>query len=106
MEPRSFDEPDAASALGIDYVNAPVVSGALTDQVMECVLAALREARPTPTLLHCSSANRTGGPLIAYLMLDEGMNEANAVDAAMRGGLRSVEIMEWGIEYAKRNGKR
>ena len=105
MEPRPFDEPGTAATLGMHYVNAPVVSGALTDQAMERVLAALRAARPTPTLLHCSSANRTGGPLIAYLMIDEGMDQASAVDAAMRGGLRSVEILEWGTEYAGRHRK-
>jgi protein tyrosine phosphatase (PTP) superfamily phosphohydrolase (DUF442 family) len=105
MEPRPFDEPETVTGLGMQYVSAPVVSGALTDRAMEQVLAALRAARPTPTLLHCNSANRTGGPLIAYLMLDEGMDQATAVDIAMRGGLRSVELMEWGAEYAERNRK-
>ena len=54
------------------YVNAPVVSGALSDDAMERVLGALRMRQGTATLLHCNSANRTGWPLIAYLMLDEG----------------------------------
>lgn len=102
MEPRPFDEPEAVAALGVKYVNAPVVSGALTDDAMDRVLAALRAARGTPTLLHCNSANRTGGPLIAYLMMDEGIEQAEAVDVAMRSGLRSVELMEWGTEYVAR----
>jgi protein tyrosine phosphatase (PTP) superfamily phosphohydrolase (DUF442 family) len=106
MESRPFDEAETAATLGMRYINAPVVAGALSDQVMDRVLTALREARGTPTLLHCASANRTGGPLIAYLMIDQGMAEASAVDAAMRGGLRSVEVMEWGTEYAKRQRKR
>jgi protein tyrosine phosphatase (PTP) superfamily phosphohydrolase (DUF442 family) len=105
MEPRSFDEPGSVTALGMRYVNAPVVSGALTDQAMDRILSALRAARGTPTFLHCNSANRTGGPLIAYLMIDEGLDQASAVDVAMRGGLRSVELMEWGTEYAKRHGR-
>ena len=102
MEPRSFDEPGIAAALTMRYVNAPVVSGALTDQAMDGVLTALRAARGTPTLLHCNSANRTGGPLIAYLVLDEGFDQASAVDAAMRSGLRSVELVEWATAYAER----
>jgi protein tyrosine phosphatase (PTP) superfamily phosphohydrolase (DUF442 family) len=105
MELRPFDEHGTLGTMGIEYVNAPVVSGALTDQAMDSVLAALRAARGTPTLLHCASANRTGGPLIAYLMIDEGMDEASAVDVATRSGLRSVEIMEWGTEYARRQAK-
>ncbi len=52
MEPRSFDEAATISALGMHYVNAPVTSGALTDQAMDRVLAALRASRETPTLLH------------------------------------------------------
>lgn len=103
MEPRSLDEPATVAALGMQYVNAPVVSGALTDQAMERTLSALRAARGTPTFLHCGSANRTGGPLIAYLMIDEGLDQASAIDVAMRAGLRSVELMEWGTEYAERH---
>jgi protein tyrosine phosphatase (PTP) superfamily phosphohydrolase (DUF442 family) len=106
MEPRPLDESGTATSLGMKYVNAPVVSGALSDTAMDRVLDALRTAKGTPALLHCNSANRTGGPLIAYLMLDEKMNEQDAVDAAMRSGLRSAEVMEWATEYSKRNGNK
>ena len=102
MEPRPFDEPGTVAALGVNYVNAPVVSGALNDNAMDLVLGALRSARGTPALLHCNSANRTGGPLLAYLMLDEAMDQESAVDVAMRSGLRSVEVMEWATDYVAR----
>jgi protein tyrosine phosphatase (PTP) superfamily phosphohydrolase (DUF442 family) len=98
-EPRPFDEPGQVRALGMTYVNAPVVSGALSDAAMQHVLGALRAANRTPSLLHCNSANRTGGPLIAYLMLDEGMEEQDAVDVAMRSGLRSAELLQWATDY-------
>ena len=101
MEPRPFDEPETVAALGMTYVNAPVVAGALNDATLDRILAALRSARGTPALLHCNSANRTGGPLIAYLMLEEGMDEPAAVDAALRSGLRSAELMEWATGYAR-----
>ena len=103
MEPRGFDEAATASRLGMHYVNTPILSGALNDTLMAAVLAALRAARDTPTVLHCASANRTGGPLLAYLMLDQHMDEASAVDAAMRSGLRSAEYLEWAADYARRN---
>ena len=106
MEPRPFDEPGSVSSLGMKYVNAPLVFGALSDPAMDRVLGALRAAKGTPTLLHCNSANRTGGPLIAYLILDEGMDEAAAIDAAMRTGLRSAEILEWATEYSNRHGNK
>jgi len=104
MEPRPFNEPATATALGMKYVNAPVVSGALDDAAMTRVLGALREAKGTPTLMHCASANRTGGPLLAFLMADEKLAESDAVNAAMRSGLRSAELLDWATDYVRRNG--
>ena len=43
MEPRDVDEPAIASSLHLKYVNAPIVSGALSDAAMDRVLTALRE---------------------------------------------------------------
>lgn len=102
MEARPFDEPAVTRALGMHYVNAPVVTGALDDSMMDRAIQALEEAAGTPTLLHCNSANRTGGPLIAWLILHEGLDSQDAVDVAMRSGLRSAEIMEWAVDYAER----
>lgn len=105
MEPRPFDEPATTAALGMIYVNAPVVLGALTDAAMDRVLSALRSAQKVTTLLHCNSANRTGGPLIAFLVLDEGIAVQDAVDTAMRSGLRSAEILDWATDYVQRKEK-
>ncbi len=104
MEPRGYDEPALVRELGMQYELAPVVTGALSDAVMDRVLGALRRHAGTPTVLHCSSANRTGGPLLAYLLLEEKVDEAAAIDIAMRAGLRSVEVMEWALDYAHRHG--
>lgn len=101
MEQRPFDEPAILGALGIEYINIPVVSGALSDATLERILAALRLHADTPTILHCASANRVGGALIPYFILDGGMAEQDAVDEAMRIGLRSAEFMAWGTDYAR-----
>ncbi|MEO5799612.1 MAG: sulfur transferase domain-containing protein [Gemmatimonadales bacterium] len=101
MEQRPFDEPATLRGLGIEYINIPVSPGALSTATLEKILAALRAHAGTPTILHCASANRVGGALLPYLILDEGMNEQDAVDAAMRVGLRSAEFMAWGSEYAR-----
>ncbi len=103
MEDRPFSEPSEVAGLGMTYHNFPVRPGALADEALEQALGVLRAQKGTGTLMHCASANRTGGPLIAYLILDEGMDEQAAVDAAMRAGLRSAEIMEWGLDYARRH---
>lgn len=101
MEQRPFDEAAEVERLGMRYHNFPVSGGALDDATLERVLSVLRTQAGTPTLMHCASANRTGGPLIAYLILDQGTDEQAAVDAAMRAGLRSAEVMEWGLNYAR-----
>lgn len=103
MEPRPVDEPTLVRRLGMEYVNVPVASGNLTDATLERILAVLREAGDRAVFVHCASGNRVGGALIPYLMLDHGLEEDDAVGQAMRVGLRSAELMEWGVDYARRN---
>ena len=102
MEVRPFEEREVVQQLGLMYQNTPVVSGALDDATMDRVFVALRAAEGTPTLMHCNSANRTGGPLLALLMLGGGQSRDSATETAMRSGLRSVEVLEWAAEYAER----
>ncbi len=105
MEPRPFDEPATVRELGMTYVNAPVNPGALDDATMERVLAAVREHSGKQVVVHCASANRVGGALIPFFIIDQGMDEQAAIDAAMRIGLRHAGLMEWGLDYARRHGK-
>ncbi|HET7041247.1 MAG TPA: sulfur transferase domain-containing protein [Gemmatimonadales bacterium] len=104
MEPRPFDEPGRIKALGLEYVNVPVVSGQVDDRVMERILAAVRAHKDRPMLFHCGSGNRVGGALLAYFILDLKMEEEAAIEQAMRVGLRSPEMMQWGLEYAAAHG--
>lgn len=101
MESRPFDEPEALQGLGIVYLNVPVNSGALDDTSIEQILEAIRAHAGQPLMVHCASANRVGGALIPFFMLDQGMEEPAAIDAAMKVGLRSAELMEWGLAYAR-----
>jgi protein tyrosine phosphatase (PTP) superfamily phosphohydrolase (DUF442 family) len=103
MEPRLVDEPVLVRDLGMEYVNIPVRAGSLDDATLERILAVLRGAGDRTVFFHCGSGNRVGGALIPYLILDQAMEEEDAVDQAMRVGLRSAEMMEWGLDYARRN---
>lgn len=105
MESRPVDEPALAQQLGMEYVNIPVRAGSLDDATLDRILAVLRGAGERTVFFHCGSGNRVGGALIPYFMLDQGMAEEDAVDQAMRVGLRSAEILEWGLSYARRNQK-
>jgi len=103
MEPRPFDEPGCAAKLGMAYRNVPISPGATGDARMEQILAVLREFSGKTIFFHCGSGNRVGGAMLAYLMLDQGVPEDEAVERAMRMGLRSPEYMEWGLDYAHRH---
>jgi protein tyrosine phosphatase (PTP) superfamily phosphohydrolase (DUF442 family) len=103
MEPRLVDEPALVRELGMEYVNVPVRAGSLDDATLERILSVLRKAGDRTVFFHCGSGNRVGGALIPYFILDQNMEEQDAVDQAMRVGLRSAEMMEWGLDYARRN---
>ena len=104
MEPRPFDEPAAVRAAGMEYVNIPIVHGAVTAHTMKQMHAALRRLAGRKALLHCSSGNRTAAALIPYLILDQGMPEAEATERAMGMGLRSAELLELALEYVRKQG--
>lgn len=103
MEPRPYDEPAFARQLGLDYVNVVVNAGTLNDETLESILAVLRQHAGQQIFVHCASANRVGGAMIPFLMIDHGLEEEDAVTQAMRIGLRAADIMEWGLDYARRH---
>jgi protein tyrosine phosphatase (PTP) superfamily phosphohydrolase (DUF442 family) len=102
MEPRPMDEAELARKLGLEYVNVPVGAGTLSDETLDRLLAVLRGAGERTVFVHCASGSRVGGALLPFLRLDHGLEEEDAVGQAMRVGLRSAELMEWGLEYARR----
>lgn len=103
MEPRPFDEPALAAALGLRYENIPVSGATLDDSTMERILSVLRDGSASPVFFHCGSGNRVGGALIPYFMRDHGMPEDDAIALAMRVGLRGADLLQWGLEYAHRD---
>jgi len=101
MEPRGFDEPAAARAAGLEYIVLPIVHGAVSSDTMKQMYQTLKKLEGRKALLHCSSGNRTSAALIPYLMIDKKMQQDDAVDTAMRGGLRSAELMELALNYVQ-----
>jgi protein tyrosine phosphatase (PTP) superfamily phosphohydrolase (DUF442 family) len=105
MEPRPLNEPELVRELGMEYVNIPVTPGSLNDKTIDSILEVLRTAGEKDVFLHCGSGNRVAAALIPYFMIDEKMEEEDAVNQAMRVGLRNPEMLEWGLDYARRNAK-
>ena len=102
MEPRSLDEPATTQRLGLEYVVVPVTAGTLTDETLERIHQVLRQAGDRPLFVHCGSGSRVGGALLPHLMLEHGLTEEDATGQAMRVGLRSADLLEWGLDYARR----
>jgi uncharacterized protein (TIGR01244 family) len=92
-EDRGFDETKAAEAAGLAYVNVPVTPDTLDQAVIDRFLAAL-EGAERPVLVHCGTANRVGGVYYAYLVLEKGLSEQEALERARDAGLRSEELGE------------
>jgi len=102
MEPRPLDEPATTERLALEYVVVPVAAGTMTDETIERIHGILREAGDRPVFIHCASGSRVGGALLPYLMLDHGLEEEDAIGQVMRVGLRSAELLEWGLDYFRR----
>lgn len=103
MEPRPVEEAEQARALGLEYVVVPVTPGTMTDETLNRILRVLRQAGDRNVFVHCGSGNRVGGAMLAYLMLDHGFEEEDAVEQALRVGLRNADLMEWGLDYVRRH---
>jgi protein tyrosine phosphatase (PTP) superfamily phosphohydrolase (DUF442 family) len=103
MEPRPVDEAATVASLGMEYVNVPIGPHSLTDATLDRVREVLREAGDGLVLVHCASGSRVGAALLPVLMLDHGLEQEDAVGQAMRVGLRSAELMEWGLDYTQRH---
>jgi protein tyrosine phosphatase (PTP) superfamily phosphohydrolase (DUF442 family) len=103
MEPRPVEEAEHARALGLEYVAVPVTPGTMTDETLDRILGVLRQAGDRNVFVHCGSGNRVGGALLALLMLDHGFEQDDAVEQAIRIGLRNADLMEWGLDYVRRH---
>ena len=53
-------------------------------------------------LFYCGSGNRVGVTLLPYFVLDQGMDVEEAVDRAMRVGMRDAGLMQEALEYVRR----
>lgn len=104
-EARPFDEPAVVTGLGMQYINIPIgPMTPLNDGLMDQILTVLRQHANDQVVMHCASANRVGGALIPYLVIDQKMEQDDAIDAAQRIGLRSMEYVDWALGYLERHG--
>jgi uncharacterized protein (TIGR01244 family) len=103
FEPHGFDEAAEVRAAGMEYVNIPVTPDTLDDATFDRFLEVMRDAKRRPVLVKCATANRVGGMLLAYLLLDEKMPEREALQLAQQVGLRGTNYAALGVDYARRH---
>ena len=100
-EPRGFDEPAVARAAGLEYLNIPFLRTTLAPGQIGRFRRVMNDPQRRPLLVHCVSANRVGGILLPWLILDQGLAEDDAVALAMKIGLRSPELLTAALDYVK-----
>jgi protein tyrosine phosphatase (PTP) superfamily phosphohydrolase (DUF442 family) len=101
MEPRPFDEPKTVRDAGLQYINLPIVHGAVTVDTMKQFHETTKKLAGKKALLHCSSGNRTAAAMIPYFMIEKKMDQEEATDKAMQMGLRSAELLELATDYVR-----
>lgn len=92
-EARGFNEPRAAAAAGLDYVNIPVSLKLLDRATIDRFIRSFATAK-RPVLVHCASSNRVGALYYAYLVEHEGVAPAEAMQRALKAGLHEPALIK------------
>lgn len=90
-EDRGFEEEKAARKAKLEYTNIGVTPDTLDASTVKYFLTVLSNAE-RPALIHCSSGNRAGGLYYAWLVLEQGMPEDQALQQARAAGLASPDL--------------
>jgi protein tyrosine phosphatase (PTP) superfamily phosphohydrolase (DUF442 family) len=105
MEPQPFDAPAAVRAAGLEYLNIPVSHTPADDHALVALRRTLADLAGKKRLfIYCNSGNRVGAALIPYLVLDRALTHEDAVNAAMRMGTRQADLVDWALDYVRRQG--
>lgn len=87
----SLEEKPRVEALGLEYYNIPIGSDGISPEQVALFSKILGDAANRPVLIHCASSNRVGAMWYIHEVLDEGKDEAAALEEAKKAGLKSLE---------------
>lgn len=91
VEDRGFDEEKAARKAKLEYTNIAVTRDTLDTSTIKYFLTVLSNAE-RPALIHCGSGNRAGGLYYAWLVLENGVPEEQAMAQAQAAGLTDTDL--------------
>jgi protein tyrosine phosphatase (PTP) superfamily phosphohydrolase (DUF442 family) len=86
---------------GLEYVSIPFLRITLAPEHIVAFRRVMNDPQRRPVLIHCVAANRVGGILLPWLILDQGLAEDDALALAMKVGLRSPELLTAALEYVR-----
>lgn len=92
-EDHGFDEEKAARRAKLEYTNIAVTPDTLDGPTIKYFMTVLSNAQ-RPALIHCSSGSRAGGLYYAWLVLENGIPEDQAMAQAQAAGLTDPELGE------------
>ena len=90
-EDRGFEEEKAARKAKLEYANIGVTPDTLDASTVKYFLTVLSNAE-RPALIHCSSGNRAAGLYYAWLVMEQGMPEDQALQQARAAGLAAPDL--------------
>lgn len=86
MERVGFDEQQLVESLGMTYVHTPM-SSAIFDGSQANELKHTLDSTRGPIFMHCGSGSRSATVYSMYLIKDQGMNKADAIETAIELGM-------------------
>lgn len=104
-EGRGFDEPEAANAAGLEYINLPLRAEPtdFEETTFDRFRELMRSLGDQPVLIHCRTAARVEPLLFVHLVLDRGYTTQKAEEAVKSIEHRKEELHERAIVYLRRH---
>lgn len=84
---------------GLRHINIPIGRGPFKEDQVKEFIAAVKDKKNQPMLIHCGTANRVAAFWMVYLVLDQGASEDKALEEATRIGLTSPDLKKAAQDY-------
>jgi uncharacterized protein (TIGR01244 family) len=91
----------AARAAGLEYIHIPMNGAAPDPAVFDQFIAAARVPGNNPMFVHCGSGNRAAAVWLTRRILVDGWPAERASEEAEALGLRSAQLKQAALDYAK-----
>jgi uncharacterized protein (TIGR01244 family) len=108
---RPADEHDleaeraAAHELGLGFVSIPVRTADPQPEQADAFLVVTADPGVFPIFVHCASGNRVGAFWMIRRILVDGWSEEKAEEEARRIGLRSQNLVDFALSYARSHAR-